>query len=263
MNTFIDIHAHYHDEAFEPDRLEVIRRQFEGGVRLIVDPAVDLGTSLKVIELARQFDNYYCCAGIHPHQAGEATPDDYAVLRGLCAPGNAGVNKIVAIGETGLDYHYDFAPRTVQADNFRQNIRLALECGLPLVVHDREAHRDTLDILLEEHAFDTRVLFHCYSGSAEFAQELVGLGCMFSFGGAVTFKNARKFEDVFRVIPLDRLLPETDSPYMAPVPVRGTRNTSLNLEYIYPRLACLAGVDAAELPGLLEANAARFFGISF
>ena len=169
--------------------------------------------------------------------------------------------KIAAVGETGLDYHYDFSPRDIQVENFRKNIRLALKYGLPLIVHDREAHEDSLKVLLEENAFSGKVLFHCFSGSAEFAQELLKYGCMFSFGGAVTFKNARKFEGIFKVIPPEHILPETDSPYMAPEPKRGTRNDSSNLQYIYPRLAVLSGMNENDFEEQMIRNTRDFFGI--
>ena len=261
MNGYVDTHAHYDDGAFDGDRLELIQKLFDGGIDLIVDPAVDLRSSLAVIDLSKRFPDYYCAVGIHPHEASEASYTDYETIRALSSPDNAFHNKIVAIGETGLDYHYDFSPRDVQMDNFRRNIRIALDNRLPLIVHDREAHADTLMVLEEENAFRGKVLFHCYSGSAEFATRLSDLGCWFSFGGAVTFKNAAKFDGVLKAIPRERILPETDSPYMAPEPVRGTRNDSSNLKYIYARLSVLLGIDADELKETMKRNAAGFFGI--
>jgi TatD DNase family protein len=262
VNGYVDTHAHYDDGAFESDRLELIQKLFDGGIELIVDPAVDLKSSLAVIDISKRFPGYYCAVGIHPHEASDASDTDYETIRALSAPDNAVLNKIVAIGETGLDYHYDFSPRDLQADNFRKNIRIALDNCLPLIVHDREAHADTLKILEEENAFHGKVLFHCYSGSAEFASRLTDLGCWFSFGGAITFKNAAKFDGVLKAIPKERILPETDSPYMAPVPVRGTRNDSSNLKFIYARLSVLMGIDEEELKELMKHNAAEFFGLN-
>ena len=261
MIRYIDTHAHYDDERFEADRTSVINSLLNRDIALIVDPATDLESSRLILELSMTFPNYYCAVGIHPHQASDAAECDIEALSVMCDRGSPGSEKIVAIGETGLDYHYDFSPRDVQIENFRRNIQLALKHKLPLIVHDREAHQDTLAVLREENGFDTRVLYHCYSGSAEYAKELTELGCFFSFGGAVTFKNAKKFEEIIRVIPNDRILPETDSPYMAPEPVRGTRNDSSNLKYIYPVLARLMGLSNDEAAAVFADNTARFFGI--
>ena len=261
MIRYIDTHAHYDDEKFGVDREPLIEGLFNGGVALIIDPATDLNSSRRVLELSQKYSGYYCAVGIHPHEASAASDCDIEAISVMCAPDSPGSERIVAIGETGLDYHYDFSPRDVQIENFRRNIRLALKHRLPLIVHDREAHQDTLDVLYEEHAFDTKVLYHCFSGSAEYAKVLTGLGCYFSFGGAVTFKNAKKFETVVAAIPNDRILPETDSPYMAPEPVRGTRNDSSNLKYIYPALSRLMGIGVETAAAVFADNAARFFGI--
>lgn len=261
MNRFIDTHAHYTDEAFDNDRDELIRYLFESGIICVIDPAVDAASSIKALGIAKSHNNYYCAAGIHPHESGAAAEEDYEKLALLIKDDIGSDGKIVAVGETGLDYYYDFSPRETQIENFRRNIRLALEYRLPLIVHDREAHADCLKILLEEGAFSGKVLYHCYSGSAEYAQELLGFGCMFSFGGAVTFNNARKFEGILKVIPPECVLPETDSPYMAPVPVRGTRNNSSNLKYIYPRLAMLLGMNEDDFEELMISNTNRFFGL--
>ena len=154
MNRYIDTHAHYADEAFDTDRDELIKKMFESGVVCIIDPAVDLASSVKALGIARNYNNYYSAAGIHPHEAGGATEEDYNKLSGLIIDDRESAErKIVAVGETGLDYHYDFSPRDIQIENFRKNIRLALEFGLPLIVHDREAHADCLKVLLEEGAF--------------------------------------------------------------------------------------------------------------
>ena len=257
---YIDTHAHYDDSAFDGCREELIGSLFDRGMILIIDPAVDMASSMRIIELSSEFPGYYCAVGIHPHEALKASGADYEKLEELSSSDCARVNKIVAIGETGLDYHYDFSPRDVQQDNFRKNIRIALKNELPLIIHDREAHSDTFSILKEEEAFSGKVLFHCYSGSAEFAEQLLKYGCYFSFGGAITFKNAAKFDSVLKTIPREKILPETDSPYMSPEPKRGTRNDSSNLKYIYARLALHLGMETDELIRLLMDNTARFFG---
>ena len=259
---YIDTHAHYSDEAFDSDRYELIGRLLHGDILCIIDPAVDFASSVFALEISKQFSGYYCAAGIHPHNASEVQSDDYDKLCDLIVADQAdNERKIVAVGETGLDYHYMFSPKEVQIENFRKNIRIALRFGLPLIVHDREAHADTFNVLREEHAFEGKVLYHCYSGSAEYAAELLKYGCMFSFGGAVTFKNAKKFESVLKVIPPCSILPETDSPYMSPVPVRGTRNDSSNLKYIYPALASALGIEETDFSGMMIENTRRFFGI--
>ena len=222
MNRYIDTHAHYADEAFDTDRDELIKKMFESGVVCIIDPAVDLASSVKALGIARNYNNYYCAAGIHPHEAGGATEEDYHKLSALIK------------------------------DDLKSAER----------VHDREAHADCLKVLLKEGAFSGKVLYHCYSGSAEYALELLKYGCMFSFGGAVTFKNAKKFDEILKVIPPENILPETDSPYMAPVPLRGSRNNSLNLQYIYPRLSLLTGLDEADFEAQMTENTKRFFNIS-
>ncbi|MBO4326187.1 MAG: TatD family hydrolase [Clostridia bacterium] len=262
MTGYIDTHAHYSDEAFDGDRQTLIGSLFESGVIFIIDPAIDLKSSYRVTELASLNSNYYCAVGIHPHNASEAHDSDYDDIAALIEKDAAeGSKKIAAVGETGLDYHYDFSPRDVQITNFRKNIRMALKYGLPLIVHDREAHQDTFEVLLDEGAFKGKVLYHCYSGSAEYAELLLKYGCYFSFGGAVTFKNAKKFDSVLKTIPSGFILPETDSPYMAPEPVRGTRNDSLNLRYIYPALAMRLGMSEEEFANKMADNTSRFFGI--
>lgn len=262
MKGYVDTHAHYDDKAFDVDRDAVLRSLFDNGIRTIIDPAVDRKSTEKIIDIAQKYDSFFCAAGIHPHEASNASDCDYEYISAVSRGSEALKNKIVAIGETGLDYHYDFSPADVQKVNFRKNIRIALENGLPLIVHDREAHEDTFRILSEEDAFSGKVLYHCYSGSAEYAAELVKKGCFFSFGGAVTFKNAKKFESVLKAIPTERILPETDSPYMAPEPLRGTRNYSGNLRYIYPKLASLLSLDEDAFSELMFANTADFFGIA-
>jgi len=262
MISYIDTHAHIDDTAFDEDRDALLERLFAEGFRYIIDPAVTRANTERLAELSARWPKLYFCAGIHPEEVGSIQEPDYEFLRRITAKESPYRSKIAAIGETGLDYHYGADEKPAQHENFRRNIRLALEAELPLVVHDREAHQDTFDILLEEGGFNTGVLFHCYSGSAEFARELLKYNCYFSFGGAVTFKNARKFEEVIKAIPADHILPETDSPYMAPEPVRGRRNDPGNLKYIYPRLAALMGLDVEAAAEQFLANSAKFFGIS-
>ena len=263
LTGYMDTHAHYSDEAFDADRFELIEKLFGEKVLCIIDPAVDRVSSEKVVNISERFSGYYCAVGIHPHNASDAGKDDIDKIAKLIRDDRSRkYKKIVAVGETGLDYHYMFSSREIQIDNFRKNIRLALEYKLPVIVHDREAHADTLNVLLEENAFEGKVLYHCYSGSAEYAAELLKYGCMFSFGGTVTFKNAKKFESIFNTIPAGSILTETDSPYMSPEPVRGTRNDSSNLRYIYPVLAGFLKMDEHDFAETMIENTKRFFEIN-
>ncbi len=257
----IDTHAHYDDEKYHEDRAQCLAAARETGVAFIVNAAQDLHTTKVCMEMAQTFPYIYCTAGIHPHEAGAAQEADYGEIQALSAPDQAARNKIVAIGETGLDYYYDFSPRDVQKKNFTRHIQIALENGLPLVVHDRDAHQDCYDLLMAAGAFRTKVVFHCFSGSREFAALLAKEGCYFSFGGAITFKNAKKFPDVIRTIPEDRLMLETDCPYMTPEPHRGRRNSSAYLPLIVSKMAEILGKSVPEVEMLTTANARRFFGI--
>ncbi len=258
---FIDTHAHYDDERYDVDRQQVLNDLPASGIGLIINAAQDLRTTRWNMETAAKYPYIYCTAGIHPHEAEKATEEDYALLTKWSSPAFAKQNKIVAIGETGLDYYYDFSPREIQKENFTRHIRIALENHLPLVVHDRDAHQDCLDLLVEEGAFDGKVVFHCYSGSLEFAQILAEKGCYFSFGGAITFKNAKKFPEILRGIPENRLMLETDCPYMTPEPHRGTRNTSAYIPLIAGKMAEILGKSLSDVEKLTTANARDFFGI--
>ena len=257
----IDTHAHYDDAKFAEDLETCLEDVRAAGVSYIINAAQNLQTTRKIMEMAKKFPYLYGTAGIHPHEAASAKPSDYAEFRRLTADGAAAKNKIVAIGETGLDYYYDFSPRDVQKENFTRHIELALEVGLPLVVHDRDAHEDCLDLLVRNGAFSGKVVFHCYSGSLEFARILAGKGCYFSFGGAITFKNAKKFPEILRGIPEDRLMLETDCPYMTPEPHRGTRNSSAYLPLVAGKMAEILGKSISEVETLTSANAKAFYGI--
>ncbi|MBR5279476.1 MAG: TatD family hydrolase [Clostridia bacterium] len=257
----IDTHAHYDDEKYAEDLAACLDDVQAAGVSYIVNAAQNIATTHKIMALSKKFPYIYGTAGIHPHEAGSAALTDYEEIRRLTAKGAAAGHKIVAIGETGLDYYYDFSPRDVQKENFTRHIEIALEVGLPLVVHDRDAHEDCLELLDKHGAFGGKVVFHCYSGSLEFAQILAGKGCYFSFGGAITFKNAKKFPEILRGIPKDRLMLETDCPYMTPEPHRGTRNTSAYLPLVAGKMAEILGKSVSEVETLTSANARTFYGI--
>ena len=220
---FFDTHAHYDDEQFDADRDELLTKMAENGVDLIVNAASDILSAQKACALSERYPFIYFAAGVHPHEAEGWNGDTRdALLKLLAHP------KAVAVGEIGLDYHYDLSPREIQRARFREQMELARELGKPVIIHEREACADALEIL-RDYWDDVPGVFHCYSGSWETAKEILSHGWYLSFTGVVTFKNARKSLEVAEKMPLDRLMLETDCPYLAPVPMRGTRNDSRNL----------------------------------
>ena len=255
MSLIFDTHAHYDDEQFDADRDALLASMPESGVGLIVDPGCDLPSSRRAIALAERFPHIYAAVGYHPENCAPYTDADLDVLREL-----AKHPKVVAIGEIGLDYYWEEnPPREFQQTVFRRQLALAQELDLPVIVHDREAHADSLAIVREFPA--VRGVFHCFSGSVEMARELWKLGWYVGFDGPVTYKNARKTVEVALEAPPDRILLETDSPYMAPVPVRGTRNDSRNVRYIAEKLAQLRGMETDALIALTAENGKRLFNI--
>ena len=250
-----DTHAHYDDEQFDPDRDELLRSLADGGVGLVVNPAVTAENAQRVLAMAEQYPFMHAAVGVHPENCAHYDENELAMLRTL-----AKHPKCVAIGEIGLDYYWEEnPPREFQQRVFREQMELARELGLPVIVHDREAHADSMAIVKEFP--EVKGVFHCYSGSAEMAKELLKLGWMISFTGVVTYKNARKTVEAAEVVPLDRLMIETDAPYMSPVPKRGTRNDSRNTLFIAEKLAEIKGVSTEELIRITEENGKRFFGI--
>lgn len=246
-----DTHAHYDDEAFDLDREDVIA-DFGG---LIVSPGCTVETSAMAVEMAKRHENMYAAVGIHPENCGDFVPEHIDALREL-----AKNEKVVAIGEIGLDYYWaENPPREFQQEVFRAQLRLALELDLPVIIHDREAHGDTLAIVKEYP--NLRGVFHCYSGSVEMAQELIKMGWYLGFDGPLTYKNARKTVEVAEAIPLDRVVVETDSPYLSPVPMRGKRNDSRNIPYILGKLAEIRGISVAEAEEITCQNGKKLFGI--
>lgn len=252
--ALFDTHAHYDDAAFDADREALLSRLPSDGVRYVVNVGCDLASSRQAVALAQQYDYIYAGVGIHPGNAEECTPEALETLRQLAAH-----PKVVAIGEIGLDYHYDTPPRDVQRAVFRAQMRLAGELGLPVSVHDRDAHGESLEIVREFPA--VRGVFHCFSGSVETARELTSLGWYLGFTGVVTFKNAKKTAAVAIDAPADRILIETDCPYLAPEPCRGTRCDSSLLVHTGAKIAALRGVPPEKLYALTYENARRFYGI--
>ena len=253
MNNIFDSHAHYDSEAFDADRKELLGTLKNQGVVGVVNCGSDMASSLKSLELADEFDFIYAACGIHPHEAEGCKQGYLPVLKKLCLE-----EKCVAVGEIGLDYHYDFSPREIQKQVFEQQIVLAKELDLPVIVHDREAHEDTFELLKR---YKPKGVVHCFSGSAEMAKEIVKLGMYIGLGGAVTFKNARKPREVAAVVPSDRLLIETDCPYMTPVPHRGKRCDSTYIPFTAEVIAEVRGTTAQEILDLTRVNANSLFGL--
>ena len=250
-----DTHAHMDDRAFDADREELLAALPGQGLALVMNPGCSLESSRNAAELARRYDYIYAAAGSHPDVADEV---DEAVLeeyRKLCKLNP----KIKAIGEIGLDYHYEDIPREIQLRAFRAQMALARELGLPAIVHERDAHEDGMAVIREFP--EVTGVFHCYSGSAEMAKELVKLGWYIGFTGVLTFKNARKALEVAASIPLDRIVLETDCPYMAPEPFRGKRNDPGKLYRMAERLAELRGLTVEEIHAITLENGKRLYRI--
>jgi TatD DNase family protein len=249
--SLTDAHAHLADERILPQVDDVVRRAAEAGVTAIVCIGTDADDSRTALGLAQRFAGVYATAGVHPHAAGRATDEAFAAIRELIAQ-----PKVVALGETGLDYHYDFAPRERQRDAFARHLELSAESGLPVVVHAREADGD-IRAILREHPRATGVL-HSFSSGRELLEEALGMGWYASFSGMITFK---KYEgaDLVRMVPGDRILVETDTPYLAPVPHRGKTNEPAFVRFTAARAAEMRGVDADEFALLTSRNARRFY----
>lgn len=252
----IDTHAHLEMAAFDDDREEVLERAAAAGLTAIVTVGTSLAECEKAVALAGRHPMLYAAVGIHPHEVGGIDGRTYAVLRQL-----AQREKVVAIGEIGLDFFYNHAPREVQLQRFDEQLALAEEIDLPVIVHDRDAHAETL-AMLEARRGRLRGVLHCFSGDGEMARRCLALGFHLSVAGPVTFPKAEALREVAREIPLERLLIETDCPYLAPQRYRGKRNEPAYVRETAALLAGLKGVTAAALEAATEANARRLFGIA-
>lgn len=248
----IDTHAHLTDERFHEDVDDVIARALAAGVETTVSVSTTLPAALRAIELAERHPSIYATVGIHPHSSSAATDADLAQAAEL-----AGHPRVVAVGEAGLDYHYDFAPRGIQIDIFRKQLELGKRLDLPVVVHAREAD-DDVAALLREAGPESRGVLHCFSSGASLLDTALGLGWYISFAGMITFKRYDSV-DLLRAVPPERLLVETDSPYLAPVPFRGKRNEPAYVARVVARAAELRGEDPEELAGVTAANARAFY----
>lgn len=252
---FFDTHAHYDSGAFNADRMEVLASMPEKGVGLILNPGCELESSRAAVALAEAFHYVYAAVGFHPSDCAVWTDDAREELRRLAAH-----PKVKAIGEIGLDYHWkDNPPREFQQKVFHAQLELAEELSLPVIVHDREAHADCLEAV-RAHP-NVRGVYHCYSGSLEDAKVLVKLGWMLSFTGVITYKNARKALEVIEWLPMDRIMIETDSPYLTPEPFRGRRNDSGHVHLVAETIARVKGMEPEEAAHITLENGRRFFGI--
>ena len=248
-----DTHAHYDDSRFDGDRDAVLAALPEAGVELVLDPGCDLPSSRAAAALAERYSHVYAAAGIHPENCAGFQDADLAALRQLLAQ-----PKVAAIGEIGLDYYWEEnPPRDFQQMVFRKQLTLAEELDLPVIVHDREAHGDSLSIIRELPAVTG--VFHCFSGSPEMAEELLKRGWYLGFDGPITYKNARRAPEVAAITPLERMVVETDAPYLSPVPVRGRRNDSRYLPHVIAKLAEWKGVTPEEMTRITCENGKRLF----
>ncbi len=252
----IDAHAHLDDSRFDRDRGHIIQKCIDEGMVCIINGGTNISTSIKSISLAKEYPIIYATIGIHPHEAKAADDNTIELLRSF-----ADKDKVVAIGEIGLDYYRDLSPRDKQQQVFRQQIGLARELGLPIVIHDRDAHGDILKIMKEEKAGEVGGMMHCFSGSKETAKECMDMGFYISFAGPVTFENAKRLKEVARYVPVDRLFTETDCPYLTPVPFRGKRNYPGNVEFVAEEICRLKNLDREQLLRAICDNTKNLYGI--
>lgn len=260
IDNIFDSHAHYDDEQFDGDRDELLQSLPSKGVCAVINCASDLKSSATSAELSEKYPFFWCACGVHPHEAEkELKTDDIDKIEKRIVNFTE-KKKCVAIGEIGLDYHYDFSPRELQKEIFELQLKLSKELDLPVIVHDREAHEDTMTLLKK---YRPKGVVHCFSGSVEMAREVLKLGMYIGLGGAVTFKNAKKPVAVAAATDIDRILLETDCPYMAPVPFRGTRCSSDMIAYSAQTIASVKNMDVQTLVDAATENTKRLFGIEF
>jgi len=256
LTMLFDTHAHLNADDFRDDLEEVIERANNVGVSDIIVVGFDHPTIERTMELVEKYDHIYGCIGWHPLDAIDCTEEELQWIEQLCKH-----PKIVAYGEIGLDYHWDKSPKDIQQKLFRKQIRLAKKLRLPIAIHTRDAMEDTMTILKEEHAEEVGGIMHCFSGSVETAKECIKMNFYISLGGPVTFKNAKRPKAVAKEVPLDRILIETDCPYLTPHPYRGTRNEPAYVKLVAEQIADLKGISYEELAEATTKNAKFVFGI--
>lgn len=247
-------HAHYDDEVFDEDREALLSSLQEHGIGTVINIGASLSGSEATVKLTEEYPFIYGAVGVHPSEVEELNEESFARLRAMCSH-----EKIVAVGETGLDYHYPEPEAALQKEWFERQLLLARETGLPAIIHSREAAKDTLDIMQALHAEEIGGVVHCFSYTKEMAREYLNMDFYFGIGGVITFQNAKKLKEAVAYIPMERILLETDSPYLAPEPHRGKRNSSINLPYVVEAIARLKGISCEEVERITEENARRLF----
>lgn len=250
----IDTHAHYDDKAFDEDREAVLADLQGKGISRVINSGSSLAACKRTVELTEKYDFIYGTLGIHPCDCAELTEEDVQWIKAQCA-----LEKIVAVGEIGLDYYWDEPDREIQKKWFARQMELAKEAQLPMVIHSRDAAQDTITMMKEHHAEEVGGVIHCYSYSKESARDFLDMGFYFGVGGVVTFQNGKKLKEVVEYLPMDRILTETDSPYLSPVPNRGKRNDSRNLHYVVAAIAEIKGLSVEEVKEICRANAHRLY----
>ena len=251
-----ETHGHYDDEQFDEDRERLIAEFLEKDIDKVMNVGADMQSSRNSVELAGKYPHFYAAVGVHPSEVGDLTEDDMQALKQMTLENP----KVKAIGEIGLDYHFDDdPPRDVQKKWFIRQLELAQELGMPIIIHSRDAASDTMEILKDMDGGRNGGVIHCYSYSREQAREYIKMGFHIGVGGVVTFKNSRRLQEVVEDIPLEKIVLETDSPYMAPVPFRGTRNSALNIPYIAEKIAEIKGVPVQKVYDQTSANALKMY----
>lgn len=249
-------HAHYDDEAFQEDQSKLLNSFKENGIEYVVNVGASLASTKATIKLVNQYPFVYGAVGVHPSETAELNEENFSWLKEQCKN-----NKVVAIGEIGLDYHWDEPSRDIQKKWFERQLGLAKEEKLPIIIHSRDAAKDTLEIMKSD-AKKLEGVIHCYSYSKEIAKEFLDMGYYLGIGGVVTFKNAKKLKEVVEYVPLDRILLETDAPYLSPEPNRGKRNSSLNLPYVVKEIAAIKNISYDEIVHITYHNAKKLFRIN-
>lgn len=249
-----DTHAHYDDKQFDQDREELLASMKDNGIGTIMDVGSNMETSAWIVEAVKRYPMMYGAVGVHPSDTADLTDADMDTLKKYAA-----MDKILAIGEIGLDYYWDEPEREIQKKWFEVQIELAREVKLPIIIHSRDAAKDTYDIMKALHTEEIGGVVHCFSYSKEMARQFLDIGFYIGIGGVVTFKNAKTLKEVAAYAPLDRIVLETDCPYLSPEPNRGKRNSSLNLNYVAEALSQIKGIDKEELIAVTEENARKLY----
>ncbi len=252
----IDSHAHYDDDAFDQDREELLSAVFESGIRKVINVGASMKSCKTTLALMEKYEHIYAALGVHPSDTADLTEEDMKWLSE-----KSRLDKVVAIGEIGLDYYWDTPDRETQKKWFRRQLALAKEVNLPVVIHSRDAAADTISIMKECRAQEIPGVIHCYSYTKESAREFLDMGYSFGIGGVLTFKNAKKLKEAVAYIPMDKILLETDCPYLAPEPNRGKRNSSLNIPYVVQVMAQIKGISEEEVIRITSENTERLFAI--